>query len=87
MGVTIRVVANAVAATTDRMASASLGDLAVVVIAVNIGDVGAGRRRTVVLTRGVGDAGGGACGVFGRLVAEGVCGVLMPWVGAGVWGV
>ena len=44
VGVTIRVVATAVAATTERMASASLGEFAVIVTAVNIGDVG-GRRR------------------------------------------
>ena len=48
VGVTIRVVATAVAATTDRMASASLGDLAVAVTTVNIGDIGGRRRRMVV---------------------------------------
>ena len=48
MGVTIRVVATAVAATTDRMASASLGDFAVADTAVNIGDVDGSRRRMVV---------------------------------------
>ena len=48
MGVIIRVVATAVAATTDRMASASLGDLAVAVTTVNIGDVGGRRRRMAV---------------------------------------
>ena len=48
MGVTIRVLASAVAATTDRMASASLGDFAVAVTAVNIGDVGGSRRIMVV---------------------------------------
>ena len=48
VGVTIRVVATVVAATTDRMASASLGDFAVAVTAVNIGDVGGRRRRMVV---------------------------------------
>ena len=48
VGDTIRVVATAVAATTDRMASASLGDLAVAVTTVNIGDVGGRRRSTVV---------------------------------------
>ena len=48
VGVTIRVVATAVAATTDRMASASLDDFAVAVTAVNIGDVGGRRRRIVV---------------------------------------
>ena len=42
VGVTIRVVATAVAATTDRMASLSLGDFAVAVTAVNIDDVGIG---------------------------------------------
>ena len=47
VGVTIQVVATAVAATTDRMASASLGDIAVAVTTVNIGDVG-GRRRDMV---------------------------------------
>ena len=48
VGVTIRVVATAVAATTDRMAFSSLGDFAVAVTAVNIGDVGGRRRRMVV---------------------------------------
>ena len=48
MGVTIRVVATAVAATADRMTSASLGDFAVAVTAVNISDVGGRRRRMVV---------------------------------------
>ena len=48
VGVTIRVVATAVAATTDIMASASLGDFAVAIIAVNIGDVGGRRGRMVV---------------------------------------
>ena len=48
MGVTIRVVATAVAATTDGMASASLGDFTVAVTAVNIGDVGGWWRRMVV---------------------------------------
>ena len=48
VGVTIRVVATALAATTDRMASASLGDLAVAVTTVNIGDVGGRRTRMVV---------------------------------------
>ena len=48
VGVTIGVVATAVAATTDRMASASLGDFAVAVTAINIGDVGGRRRRMVV---------------------------------------
>ena len=48
VGVTIRVVATAVAATTDRMASASLEDFAVAVTAVHIGDVGGRRRRMVV---------------------------------------
>ena len=47
VGVTIRMVATTVAATTNRMASASLGDFAVAVTAVNIGDVGR-LRRTVV---------------------------------------
>ena len=44
VGVTIPMVATAVAATTDRIASASLGDFAVAVTAVNIGYV-SGRRR------------------------------------------
>ena len=48
VGVTIRVVATAVAATTDRMASASLSDHAVAVTTVNIGEVGGSRRRMVV---------------------------------------
>ena len=48
VGVTIRVVATAVAATSDRMASASLGDFAVAVAAVNIDDLGGRRRRMVV---------------------------------------
>ena len=48
VGVTIQVVATAVAATTDRMASASLGDFAVSVTTVNIGEVGVRRRRMVV---------------------------------------
>ena len=48
VGVTIRVVATAIAATTDRMAFASLGDFAVAVTTVNIGDVGDRRRRMVV---------------------------------------
>ena len=48
VGVIIRVVATAIAATTDRMASASLGDFDVAVTAVNIGDVGGRRRRMVV---------------------------------------
>ena len=48
VGVTIRVVATAVAATTDRMASASSCDFAVAVTAVNIDDVGGRRRRMVV---------------------------------------
>ena len=47
-GVTIRVVATAVAATTDMLASASLGDFAVAVTVVNIGDVGDARRRMVL---------------------------------------
>ena len=47
VGVTIRVVATAVAATPDRMASSSLGDLAVAVTTVNIDDVGGRRRRMV----------------------------------------
>ena len=34
----------------------------------------------MVLTRRVGDAGRGVCGVFGGLVGEGACGVFMPWV-------
>ena len=42
------VVATADAATTDSMASASLGDFAVAVAEVNIDDVGGRRRRTVV---------------------------------------
>ena len=48
VGITIRVVATAIAATTDRMASASLGDFVVAVTAVNISDVGGRRRRMVV---------------------------------------
>ena len=48
VGVTIRVVATAVAATTDKMASASLGDFAVAVTAVNIDYVGGRRKRMVV---------------------------------------
>ena len=48
VGVTIWVVATVVAATTDRMVSASLGDYAVAVTAVNISDVGGRRRRMVV---------------------------------------
>ena len=48
VSVTIRVVATTVAATTDRMALASLGDIAVAVTAVNIGGVGGRRRKTVV---------------------------------------
>ena len=47
VGVTNRVVAT-LAATTERMASASLGNLAVAVTTVNIGDVGGRRRRMVV---------------------------------------
>ena len=86
VGVTIRVVATAVAATTDRMASASMSDFAVAVTAVNVGNVGGRRRRTVVqvvvgvvLPRAVGDV-GGCVRRFWGLVAEGVCGVFMPWV-------
>ena len=48
VGVTIRVGATVVAATTDMMASASLGDFAVAVTAVNISGVGGRRRRMVV---------------------------------------
>ena len=48
VGVRIRVTATAVAATKDRMASASLGDFAVAVTAVNTGDVDGGRKRMVV---------------------------------------
>ena len=48
MGVTIRVVATAVTVTTDRVASASLGDYAVAVTAVNIRDVSGGWGRMVV---------------------------------------
>ena len=48
VGVTIQVVATAVAATTDRMTLASFGDIAVAVTAVNIGGVG-GRRRKIVV--------------------------------------
>ena len=48
VGVTIRVVATAVAATTDRMASASLGDYVLAAAAVNIGYVGGSRRRMMV---------------------------------------
>ena len=54
VGVTIRVVATAVAATTGRMASASLGDFDVAATAVNIGDVG-GRRRGMVVWVVVGE--------------------------------
>ena len=42
------VVATVVAATTDRMASAWLGEFAVAATAGNICDVGGRRRRTVV---------------------------------------
>ena len=48
VGVTNWVVATAVAATTDRIASASLGDFTVAVTAVNIGDVGSRQRGMVV---------------------------------------
>ena len=48
VGVTLRVVATVVAATTDRMASAMLGVFAVAVTAVNISYVGGRRRRLVV---------------------------------------
>ena len=42
------VVANVVAATTNRMASSQLGDFAVAFSAVYIGDVDVRRRRTMV---------------------------------------
>ena len=42
-------VATAVAATTDRMASAPFGDLAVAVTIVNIGDKGGRQRRMEVI--------------------------------------
>ena len=48
VGVAVRVVTTAVAATTDRMASASLADFAVAVSAVVIGDISGRRRRMVV---------------------------------------
>ena len=48
VGVTNRMVATPVAATTDKMTSASLGDFAVDVTAVNIGDV-SGRQKTTVV--------------------------------------
>ena len=48
VALTIRMVATAVASTTDSMASASLGDFAVAVTAVNIGDVGCRPRGMAV---------------------------------------
>ena len=59
------VAATVVAATPDRMPSAWLSKLAVAAIAVNLGDVGGSRRRSVVLARAASDA-VGACGVFFR---------------------
>lgn len=41
-------VATAIAATTDTMASPSFVDFAIAVTALNIGDIGGRRRRTVV---------------------------------------
>ena len=49
-------VATVVATTTNEMASAWLGDFAVTATVINLSDVGRSRRRTVVLTRVVGDA-------------------------------
>ena len=70
-----------------RMASAPLGDFAAAVTACNIGDVGGSRRRTVVLTRGVGGAGGSACGVFGGWLGR-ACAAFSSrgFTGGGCWG-
>ena len=75
-------VTTAVAATTDGVASAYLGDFAVAVAAVKLDDVAGRCRRTAVEARAVGGA-VGACGVFGV-----GCGRVPCAVGAGAsWGV